>query len=89
MTDVLSRIKLIPHEDLKKYPILIPKHFLLESFISETLELLKIPYVIYDIDKKIKINKLLVTSHASRTNYNNQLIHKVSKDLKEKIQKPS
>ena len=27
MTDVLSRIKLIPHEDLKKYPILIPKHF--------------------------------------------------------------
>lgn len=85
MTDVLSRIKLIPYKDLKEYPILIPKHFLLESFISETLELLKIPYETYDIEKKIKINKLLVTSHASPAgNYNNQLIHKVSKDLKEK-----
>ena len=85
MTDVLSRIKLIPNNELNEYPILVPKEFLLESFISETLELLNIPYKTYDIDKKVKINHLLVTSHAAPAgNYNNQLIHKVSKDLKEK-----
>jgi len=81
MTDVLSRISMIENE-LEEYPILLPNSFKTKNYILEILNLLKIPTVFYDENKKFYIKELLITSHAAPAgNYNKHFINRVKNRL--------
>jgi len=81
MTDVLSRISMIENE-LEEYPILLPNSFKTKNYILEILNLLQIPTVFYDENKKYYIKELLITSHAAPAgNYNKHFINRVKNQL--------
>ena len=81
MTDVLSRISMIENE-LEEYPILLPNSFKTKNYILEILNLLQIPTVFYDENKKYYIKELLITSHAAPAgNYNKYFINRVKNQL--------
>lgn len=81
MTDVLSRISMIENE-LEEYPILLPNSFKFKNYILEILNLLQIPTVFYDENKKYYIKELLITSHAAPAgNYNKYFINRVKDQL--------
>lgn len=87
MTDVLSRIALIPPSLLNDYPIMIPIDFLKKPFIKDSLNILGIHYVTYQENKEYKINQLLITSHvAPAGNFNKHFIIKVKDQLLEAIE---
>jgi len=82
MTDVLSRIALIPPPLLDNYPIMVPKKLIYKSFIRESLELLKTNYITYEENDSYKIGKMLITSHvAPAGNFNKNFILTVRDQL--------
>lgn len=81
MTDVLGRIFIIDKQ-IQKNPILLPSEFKNHNFIVETLEILEIPYKLFEVDKKYIINNLVLPSRTAEVgNYNKNFIHEISNQL--------
>ena len=81
MTDVLGRIFIIDKQ-IQKNPILLPSEFINHNFIVETLEILEIPYKLFEVDKKYIINNLVLPSRTAEVgNYNKNFIHEISNQL--------
>ena len=81
MTDVLGRIFII-EKQIQKNPILLPSDFKNHNFIMVTLEILNIPYKLFEIEKKYIINNLVIPSRTAEVgNYNKNFIHEISNQL--------
>ena len=81
LTDSLQRIEMVKKE-LGNYPIIIHDNYLKDGFIKESLEILEIPFIIFERNKFYKVKNLLITSHVGTAgNYHNEAINKISKTV--------
>lgn len=72
--DALERSELAI-DYLNEYPLLIPEEFYKKDFISESLDHLKLNYLVLKQNQVYKIKKLLVTSKTAETgNYNEEIL---------------
>ena len=79
LTDALPRMMLSEHAD-KNSPVLLPSYFKKESFITESLNILKREVIYFDPMQKLSVNELVLTSHTANTgNYNKLLISELRK----------
>jgi hypothetical protein len=77
LTDALPRLMASKREN-ELYPVLLPEHFKHLHYVTESLNLLGEVVIYFNIQKPIKISKLLLTSHTSDTgNYNRILINEL------------
>ena len=79
LTDSLQRIEIIG-EEIINYPVIIHENYLNDNFIKESLNILKVPYIVLDPNKFYKIENLLITSHVGTPgNYHKKVINRISK----------
>lgn len=81
MTDVLGRVFILDNK-IQQYPILLPSELRNSKFILETLEILEIPYKLFEREKKYLIKNLVLPSRTAEVgNYNKNFIHDISNQL--------
>ena len=82
-SDALQRIELISNY-LDEYPIVISSNYSNYKYTVDTLDILKIPYIVINKDKLYRVKELLISSHvAPAGNYNVEIINSISGKIKE------
>jgi len=71
--DALARYQNLPNK-YKHYPVLIPKR-IANDWVIESLDFLKIDYIVLEFNKKYMVDNLILTSHTAQTgNFNKHVI---------------
>ena len=84
MTDNLSRIGLLLKQNIND-PIIIDQETYV-SFVKESIELLKVNYIITPSNKFYKYKEVNVTSKTAPSgNYNKELLNFISSELKKGV----
>ena len=82
-SDALQRIELISNY-LDEYPIVISSNYSNYKYTVDTLDILKIPYIVINKDKLYRVKELLITSHvAPAGNYNVEIMNSIAGKIKE------
>ena len=72
--DALERSELVI-EDLKDYPLLVPEEFYEKQFVAESLNHLKLNYIVLKKNQLYRIKDLLITSKTAMSgNYNETIL---------------
>ena len=72
--DALERSELVT-EDLKDYPLLVPEEFYEKQFVAESLNHLKLNYIVLKKNQLYRIKDLLITSKTAMSgNYNETIL---------------
>tara|TARA_B100000123_G_scaffold185285_1_gene138068 strand:+ start:540 stop:1529 length:990 start_codon:yes stop_codon:yes gene_type:complete len=73
--DALERSELVT-EELKDYPLLVPEEFYEKKFVAESLNHLKLNYIVLKKNQFYKISELLITSKTAMSgNYNETILN--------------
>ena len=84
-TDSLMRATSVK-DILDLYPIIIFRDLIEIDYIKESLNLLKLNYVVIERDNLTKVKNLKITSHVSESgNYNNEAINLIRKELTKEV----
>jgi len=77
MTDALPRLEACA-DHLNGHAVLLPKHYSTIRFVPESLTLLRVPAIYYELAFPVLVDEILVPSHTAPTgNYNNNFIHRL------------
>ena len=78
-TDALTRVELV-NAYWNVYPVILPRNFKSIGYVTQSFEILGVPYTFIEENRRSHVKELLLTSHTAPTgNYNKALLNNLAR----------